>query len=82
MPVCCQRQQANLLADTRLALHAACFLDCWHNCTQQPDLSQLQLDDKLEAVFGTKQLAAAALPQALGTLLQPLEAVTVTHTIS
>jgi hypothetical protein len=39
------------------------------------------LDDKLEAVFGTKQLAAAALPQALGKLLQPLEPVTVTHTI-
>lgn len=47
----------------------------------QPDLSQLQLDAKLEPIFGTKQLAVAALPQALGALLQPLEPVTITHAI-
>jgi hypothetical protein len=58
------------------------FRDCCRNWTPQPDLSQLQLDEQLEAIFGTKQLAAAALPQALGRLLQPLEAVTVTHTIT
>lgn len=56
-------------------------LCCAVLCCLQADLSQLQLDDKLEVVFGTKQLAAAALPQALGKLLQPLEPVTVTHTI-
>lgn len=50
-------------------------------CCMQPDLAQLQLDEKLAAVFGTKQLFAAALPQEVGKLLQPLEPVTVTHTI-
>lgn len=58
------------------------LLVCSCNRTLQPDLSQLQLDEKLEAIFGTKQLAAAALTQALGRLLQPLEPVTVTHTIT
>jgi chromatin remodeling complex protein RSC6 len=47
----------------------------------QPDLTNLQLDDKLEPIFGTKQLPAAALPEALGRLLEPLKPVTVTHTI-
>lgn len=51
-------------------------------CCLQPDLSQLQLDDKLSAIFGTNQMPAAALPQALGRLLQPLEPVTVTHIIA
>lgn len=47
----------------------------------QPDLTTLQLDDKLEPIIGTKQLSAAALPQALGRLLEPLKPITVTHNI-
>lgn len=47
----------------------------------QPDLTNLQLDDKLEPIFGTKQLSTAALPQALGRLLEPLKPITVTHNI-
>lgn len=50
---------------------------------QQPpgDVTQLVLDEPLQAIMGVKQLPAAALPQALGTLLQPLQPVVVTHTI-
>lgn len=52
------------------------------NCMcAQADPGQLLLDDKLEAIFGIKQLPASALPVALGKLLQPLDPVTVTHTI-
>lgn len=47
----------------------------------QPDLAVLQLDERLEAILGTKQLPAASLPQALGKLLQPLQPVEVKHTI-